>query len=217
MTKRKITPPRPIGSRMRLRQGEGQLLNLEQLKQIGEEGSTQSQYRVSLQEASVPDRRYAADVYSLIVRNSTFNIIFAQQRFGTSTELRSMVIVKLTRKGASTLVSELGGMGTDGGPTLQDIASKIKAAPERPIEIHAEPSQTVSLDATWSVVAVADAEACIDFYHSSAFAIAAVNAGSKLALEPAVRITLKTAQLLGLRDALRAALDSILPAPATGS
>jgi hypothetical protein len=96
------------------------------------------------------------------------------------------------------------------GPTLEALVRNINGAPEAPRESVEEPAQTVAFDANVIAVAVSDEEACLDFYHTSAFSVLHAKTLRKLAVEPVVRVTLRTVQLFGLYLRLKAADMQVL-------
>ncbi len=67
----------------------------------------------------------------------------------------------------------------------------------------AEPDQTVALAANMIAMAQSGTEACLDFYYASAFAMASMVNGGKLAVDPVVRVTLSAAYTLGIVAKMR--------------
>jgi hypothetical protein len=89
-------------------------------------------------------------------------------------------------------------------PTLQEIISTANIAPEE-LSQATEPSQqnqAVSLFANLGIAAFAGDEACIDFYHISAFAAGLVQQARKVAVEPVVRIDLRSSLMLAMLHGL---------------
>lgn len=155
---------------------------------------------VDLSKAKVPDRRYAADVCSIVRSHGTIKIMFGQDRVDGS-GWRTLLVVGMSEVSVSRFVASLLEMK----PSIDEVglASKIVAESlSTNVSEPSQPNQVASLVANLGLVAIADTEACIDFYHASAFALGAV-AGRKMEVEAVVRVDLRAPLLLGLFAALR--------------
>ena len=97
---------------------------------------------------------------------------------------RTLLIIELTESAAERfLVSAMQG----GKPSFEEVVTNLNLQPEPLSATVSEPSlpnQVASLVANLGLVAVADREACIDFYHASAFALSAVQQSHKLSVDP---------------------------------
>lgn len=149
--------------------------------------------------APVPTRRYAADACSIDVRSGDVRFIFAQRGL-TEEEFESALIVRLNPLAARQFIDSMSEVKQ---PTIAELAKKVGES-LRPLEPIARARQMVSVLANLASVAVAGFEACIDFYHASAFAMRAVEVKGKnqLELEPVVRVELRTGLFLALLAAL---------------
>jgi len=76
-------------------------------------------------------------------------------------------------------------------------------------EIEEEPEQTVTLFANMIGLAFAGREACMDFYHASAFSMHQANQNRKMAVESVVRVILGSGLLLPLLDRLHELEESL--------
>ena len=63
-----------------------------------------------------------------------------------------------------------------------------------------EPVQTATVEANIIAAAYSGREACMDFYHSSSFAIHGFGISGKFFAEPTVRVTLTLPLMMGIHD-----------------
>ena len=199
-----VTGPRP---------NEGATIDLLPVSSISPDGTSGFVLAFNLGQAPVPSRKYAADFSGFLQRNGTNYILFGQDRVGTSTTLRSLLSIRITSRALHSFVKSLSTMGEGKdamGPSLEVVLRNIKEKPEKPRDVVEEPQQTVAFDANIIAVAVSDEEACLDLYHTSAFSIAHAKSSRKIAVEPVVRVTIRTAQLYGLYLRLKDADEKIV-------
>lgn len=163
--------------------------------------------------APVPSKRYAADVCDATLCDGDLRLVFAQRSLESGV-FESALVIKLNPMAAQQFIGSLAEMN---GPTVQEIARRVGET-VRPLERVAVAKQMVSVVANFVTVAVAGFEACLDFYHASAFAMRAVDAQTKsqLELEPVVRVDLRTGALMAVTDEL-GRLESQLPRPSTSN
>lgn len=168
---------------------------------VATDGTSVANLGINAAELEVPDRRYTADMCAVSANHGTVRLIFAQERVDDS-GWRSLVVVNMSNEAARRFLSTLRQMG---GPSLDEIAiaSELRAEPLATKMSEPDPGQAISLSANMVFTAVSGNEACLDFYQASPFAMMAVFASKQLALEPIVRVDLRTSLLLGLIDGLK--------------
>jgi len=150
-------------------------------------------FGLDMASAPVPQRRYAADVCSVDMRDGDVRFIFAQR--GLREGFDSALVVRLNPLAARQFLDTTKAMR---GPSTEEIAAKVGAT-LRPMEAAQEAKQMVGVVANFIAVAVAGWEACLDFYHASAFAMRAVDTKkNQLELEPVVRVDLNTGSFMGM-------------------
>lgn len=171
-----------------LRRGEGTPVSVVSRLVTGADGSSRQTHGINLSEAEVPTRRYLAETCAVEYENDLVRLMFAQRR-RSSADLRSLVIVVMTPLATVHFLESIKSMKS---PTLSEIAEKYKFAPEKLADIKQEPDQTIELVANIVAAAFSGREACLDFYHASSFAFVAVKTTNRLALEPIVRVDMRT-------------------------
>lgn len=192
--KRQIT-----SSQVLIRPGEGTLLDVLPETEPTPAGSTSITFAVQLGSAPVPDRKYVADVCTVLYSPNGFRLLFGQERLGGK-ELRSLVVIHMAAAGVARLIKSFENMKQ---PSLAELVETLAVQPESLSTMPQEPDQTVALSANMTLGAIAGREACLDFYQASPFSIVAVRKAKKLGLDPVVRIDVRTTLLLGLLDELR--------------
>jgi len=166
-------------------------------------------FTTDLSKAKVPDRRYAADVCALTRSRGFVKIMFGQERVDEE-GWRTLLVITMSDTSVERFLASTQ-MATT--PTFYELAANMNLTPQ-PLSKAREPSQpnqAAALVANLGLVAAANGEACIDFYHASAFAVASV-ASQKLSVDPVVRVDLSAGLLLGLLNGLR---DFHIPAQVT--
>ena len=182
------------------RPGEGYALELTRQIVPQPDGTSLSLVGLNLSSAPVPDRRYVADLATVLYQRE-LKLIFAQETISlTSPALRSMLVVHIAPNAARQFLQSLESMDS---PSLDELAKRSGIEPEPLSEITNEPEQTVAFAANMVAAAVGGREACLDFYHASVFAMVNISKASKVPIDPVVRVDLRTSLLLSLRDALR--------------
>ena len=164
----------------------------------------------------VPDRRYTTDTCAVSQSQGTVKLIFAQETVDGKA-WRSVLVVHMSNEAVSRFLATLEQMGS---PGLDTIAASNNIQAELLKPMMSEPhGQAIALSANLVLTAASGNEACLDFYQASAFSLSLVFASKKLALEPIVRVDLRTSLLLALVAAIRAtgitAQEIKIPAGAT--
>lgn len=181
------------------RQGEGVPIDMQVLPVTDVMGHSIALLRGNLMNLPVPDRHYSADVGYVKYARETVHILFGQERFG-SDSLRNLLILKMTPAAVRTYLDTL----VNEQPTSiakQSALAGIEA--EVLPEFQEEPRESVTLNANVVLAAVSGREGCMDFYYASPFSKGASVQSRKLALDPVVRIDIRTSLFLGLNSKLQ--------------
>jgi hypothetical protein len=161
------------------------------------DGTQVTNVGIDMNQAPVPDRRFAADSCGLIVKHGTVKILFGQDRVDGN-GWRSLVIVQMSSKAAGRF---LGSMQNPDNPFLETKKKTTELfGVEDLVSSFAEPpqGQAIALAANLPAIAMTENETCLDFYQASPFALGNVAKTQELALEPVVRIDLRSSLFLGL-------------------
>lgn len=165
------------------------------------DGTQVTNIGIDLNQAPVPDRRFAADSCALIVKDGTVKILFGQDRV-TGDGWRSLVIVQMSSRAAGRFLGSLqhpNNMFLEIKKTTTELFGV-----EELVDSFIEPpqGQAIALAANLPAIAITDNETCLDFYQASPFALGNVVKTEELALEPVVRIDLRSSLFLGLLKGL---------------
>ena len=166
------------------------------------DGQTTASLGIDLSSAPVPDRRYVADVVSVIHGKDVIKLLFGQEKI--SSGLRSLVIIHMAQFAVSSFVSAVLDMKK---PTLAEVMKISNIDVGLLSSIPDEPEQTVAMMASVAAAAVSGQEACVDFYQISSFARLNVMASKKISVEPVVRVELSTSLLVALVEKLKQMSD----------
>ncbi|MBI4703441.1 MAG: hypothetical protein HY744_20195 [Deltaproteobacteria bacterium] len=194
---------RPV--RLRQREGEGVSVTVRRLP-IADAGPSRIE-RLDLAAARVPGRRYQADAGDAVARDGRVQILFAQRRCLAG--LRSLVVVNVSPEGVRNILASC----VEFLPRLREYLDSRKLPAAVPLERTEEPAQAVALVANLALIAYADTEALIDFYHASAWSLRVLaQGGQDLAVDPVVRVDLSVTLLRLVLDRLQE-LERELPEP----
>ena len=185
------------------RPGEGVALQTTVRRDVTTSGRTGQLISVDLTQAPVPDRRYVSDAAAIVADEHELKVCFAQRKLA-SDSLRSMLVVHIPYEGVYRFLESLDGFVS----TLKEFAKKVDLAKAQLMDIKEEPAQTVALTANIVGVSFSGRDACLDFYHTSAFAIMALKSGGPFVVDPVVRVTLTSGQLLSIIERVQAMKDS---------
>jgi hypothetical protein len=181
------------------RPGEGVVVDVAIEQFIATDGSTVANVGINLGAAQVPDRKYSADACAVAQTHGTVKIIFGQERVGGK-GWRSLVLVQMSAESAGRF---LGTLNQPGHPLSDGNNPFAKFGSETLTTDVTEPEQAITLSANLAVVAMNDNEACLDFYQASPFSMGAAFKSKKLALDPVVRIDLRSSLFMAIIDGLR--------------
>jgi hypothetical protein len=181
------------------RPGEGVFLDAVVDTFVGTDGNTIAQMGINLAAADVPDRKYYADICGISSRRGTVNLMFGQEKVDES-GLRSLLVVQMSEFAVGRLLATIDDVKS---PTFQEQATAINLPTELLTEKIAEPPQAIALPANIVLCAAAGNEACADFYMASPFALGNVMKSKRLALDPVVRVNLRSTLFLSMLDGLR--------------
>ena len=177
-----------------VRSGEGTQINVATTNSVGTDGRTAVSLAFNLQDAPVPDRRYAADFLTLLYEDELVKIIFGQKKLGGG--IRSLVIIAMHTTDATVFLNSF-------DPGMDEVINHIAGMQVPTLsKIEAEPDQTIALSANYVAIASAGRASCFDFYTASAFSLANAGKTSKLAVEPVVRIDISVGYVVALRREL---------------
>jgi hypothetical protein len=185
--------------------GEGASLSVSRKQSVDVAGATGVSLSIDFTSAPVPDRRYAADIATVVRTNDMVNLIFGQTKV-SGTEFRSLLIIHLSAAAVHQTLRSLQELL----PTIRKYERFTNLAKVDLTDVDHEPSQTVALTANLVAVSHSGREACLDFYYSSPWVILQVKNGGEFASEPIVRITLSTGLLLAICEKLES-VGSMLP------
>jgi hypothetical protein len=147
-----------------------------------------AEFGLDITKAPVPTRRYAADFCSVREDKGELRIIFGQYGFDES-DIQSALIIRMSATAVRQFANSLSEMGTD----LSDLTGPLNIIEEALSDNVPKPNQMANMMANICSVAVAGQEACLDFYHMSAFAIRKVEGGSsEMEVEPVVRVDMRS-------------------------
>ena len=190
------------------RPGEGVFLDAVVNTFVGTDGKTIAQMGINLAAAQVPDRKYYADICGITSFRGTVKLMFGQERVN-STELRSLLVVQMSEDSVGRFLSTIDQVKN---PTFLEAAASATSKFElEPLTTKiTEPVQAIALPANLVFCGVSGTDACADFYQASPFAIGNVMKSKRLALDPVVRVDLRTSLFLSLIEGLRK-LDIEIP------
>lgn len=144
-------------------------------------------FGIDMLEAPVPSRRYAADLCSVRSSHGEMRITFAQQGYD-DTEVDSQIIIRMNGTAAANFTDSLAEMGVERDEFVEPA---LRVRKEDVSQSFPKPGQSANMVANICSVAMAGREACLDFYHASAFAIQKAETESQLEVEPVVRVDIR--------------------------
>lgn len=188
-----------VGLQKAPRPGEGAVMDTTVLRSAETSGLTATKFSFDLTRAPVPDRRYVSEVAAILADDQEVKVCFAQKRLGGGEVLRSALVVHIPFQGIGRFLKSQDNFL----PSMQEFAERVQLPQVQLIDIKDEPAQTVALTANIIGASFSGWDACIDLYHTSAFAIWMLKDGGPLVVDPVVRVTLTTAQLLAITAGLQ--------------
>lgn len=193
------------------RAGEGVCVDFNAVPVTSVGGSNTQTFTADLGGLPVPDRRYSADQAFIDYRDETFFVMFGQDRLDRR-GLRNLLAVKMTPAAVDQFLQTLThpAKGALSDKSLEDVAASGGIEHSSLGSFNEEPGDAVTLNANIVLAALSGREACMDFYYASPFSKAAMFKSHQLAVDPIVRVDLRTSLLLGLIDEFRNRL-TVLP------
>lgn len=189
------------------RPGEGAVLEVVRNESVGVSGVTAISLNVDLTTAPVPDRRYVADVASLIRSGDQNHLVFGQSKI-VGKGLRSLIAINLSAAAVRNFVLTLSSFMETGRKYVADNKLSKSGFVDG---IEEEPTQTVAMVSNLIAASFSGREACADFYYASPFAFQKVKAGGNFAADPVVRVSLPTGLLFAICEKL-ISISAELPA-----
>lgn len=178
--------------------GEGPLIDVHLQQSVQADGQTTSSLGIDLARAPVPDRRYVADVVSVIHGSHVIKLLFGQEK--VSSGLRSLIVIHMAPFAVNAFVFAILGMKNS---AVDDALATSHIDAGLLSKITDEPEQTVAMTASVAAAAVSGPEACVDFYQISPFSRMNVVASKKINVDPVVRVDLSTSLLVALVGKLK--------------
>ncbi len=160
-------------------------------------GTTGTLFTIDLTSAPVPDRRYAADIATVVRVNDMVRLIFGQTKVG-GIEPRSLVVIHLSALAVRQFLQSM----PDVLATMRAYAQQSNLTKVSLVDVEKEPNQTVALAANITAASASGREACMDFYYTSPFVMLQVTKGGGFAVDPVVRVMLSTGLLLAICERL---------------
>jgi hypothetical protein len=152
---------------------------------------------LDLAHAPVPARRYAAELCQVTLFDNELRLTFAQ-RTPSGKDLDSVLVLRLNPKAALGFVDSVEQMNNPGIAAIAKStgveAEKLHVIDSNPVH----PGNFANMIANFVAVGVSEYEACMDFYHASAFSMGSMKTGGTLDMEPKVRVDIRTSLLVSL-------------------
>lgn len=189
------------------RPGEGVLVDMQMSSVTDVDGGGVAFMRGSFSNVPVPERRYSADICFVSYSDETVYVLFGQKRFDGE-DLRNLLVVKMSPSAIRSYLDTLAPV--ENGQTISSLSETMGIYPEMLPKFQNEPKESITLTANIIMAAVSGREGCMDFYYASPFSKAAAAANKKLAVDPVVRIDIRTGLLLGMNSAME---EIIRPLP----
>jgi hypothetical protein len=191
--------------RVRSRPGEGTVIGYVTNQVAKPDGTTAVSLSLDLNSARVPDRRYVADVASVVREDDRLTFIFGQKQLGGQ-NYRSLVLLEM----ASTFVLQFIEASEKMVASIVTYAGHNHLKRMQLANINEDiPGQTVSFAANISSAGFTGRDACMDFYYASPFSVQIAGSGGEFAAEPVVRVNLPTMLMLALYEQLYSLKDSL--------
>jgi len=164
---------------------------------------------IDLSKLPVPERRYVADVASVVATDDIVHLLFGQaQVIGNGGKLRSMLDIHVPAQGIRHFLQSIESHTMP--ETLTSLRAKLGQEGRGLYEITEEPKETFSLPVNMIAVAISSREACLDMYYADTFVMSrAVQGVGRLTADPVVRISLPSAVLLAVIAKLESLRDSL--------
>lgn len=198
-----VKPGRQHATIPQQRQGEGVSLDMQISPATSVHGQGGTMLVGSLASLPVPDRRYSADTCYVSYLNETMYVLFGQARLDGK-GLRNMLAVKMTPASVKLYLNSPNGV-----QTMENVAEPLGITAESLPELENEPAETVTLAANIVMAGISGREGCMDFYYASPFSKSVAAQAKKLAVDPVVRVDVRTSLMLGLNAKLAQILDEL--------
>jgi hypothetical protein len=202
MRKQKVTSEqRQVAQPNRLVQGmmaslgrkDGHPLPLRRVNDAASVGGVEM-YGLDLSSAPIPQRRYAAELCSVLFEKNEAKLIFAQPQFGSDV-LESALVIRMSPVAVTQLAESIHAISS---PTLAEICERVDIEPEEISIFTSHPKNVANAVANICSIAISGHETCMDFYHASAFAAKKSESSDELEVDPVVRVDIRTALLVPL-------------------
>ena len=176
-------------------------LGLKRRVEMQTNGQTFVSFSFDADTAPTPDRKYLADIASIVCGVRSIKLLFAQEK--VSGGLRNLLVVEISPGAASTFIKSTNEVKN---PTFKEVAELNQLPiPELSVIIQ-EPEQTVALKANIISCAVSGHDACIDFYYISAVAMRKLATTDKVNMDAVVRVDMDSNLFLAVLEQLESSI-----------
>lgn len=177
------------------RPGEGVAMGVVYQKNV--DGTKAQAFSIDISNAQVPDRRYAAEVGAIVMSDNMVRLLFGQTK-PIGKGLSSMLVIHIPYRGARAFMDSMSALVGLAREYMKSYGVKDSSLLD--LKSQEEPAQTATVESNIIVAAFSGREACMDFYHSSPFAIHGVGVTGKFFAEPTVRVTLGLPLMMAIYD-----------------
>jgi len=179
------------------RPGEGVVIGIVRQDIADSDGAVSQAVSIDLSTAQVPDRRYAAEVGAIVMSDNMIRLLFGQTK-AIGEGLSSLLVIHIPYRAARVFLHSMNGVAK----SAREYMDRHKTGNSRLLELkdQKEPAQTATVEANIIAAAFSGREACMDFYHSSSFAMHGFGITGKFFAEPTVRVTLALPLLMAIYD-----------------
>lgn len=182
-----------------VRPGEGVVIGHVRQDIVDSHGGTARGISIDLSTAQVPDRRYAAEVGAILISDSMVRLLFGQTK-AIGEGLSSLLVIHMPFRAARVFLHSMIPVAKTALEFM--TTNHVRNSPLLDLKSQKEPLQTATVEANIVAAAYTGREACMDFYHSSSFAIHGFGISGKFFGEPTVRVTLPLSLMMGIHDSL---------------
>lgn len=184
-----------------IRANEGTAIDVQVNTVVGVDGKSITTFSVDATRAPAPDRRYVADCAGVIADSAGVKLLFAQSRLDGG--FRSMLVVHMSGQALHRFVKSI---DLSVESSLRDqIKAGVIVEESLSVTVDKEPDQTVAFASNIVLMSFSGNECTLDFMQISSFSLRNAHDHRKLAIEPVVRIDLRT----GLTAAIISELTSL--------
>ena len=180
-----------------MRQNDGIAMGVKKTIEMRPDGQSVVAVSIDFTTAPVPDRKYVADIASVIGYDHSIKLLFGQNKLPKG--LRSLLVVDMSPSAITKFVTTISEVNN---PSYRDIAELTQLSTPKLTKITDEPDQTVAFKANIISSAASGEDACIDFYYISPFAMRDLATNDKVSIDPVVRVDIQVNLFVSLLEEL---------------